>query len=297
MAVTAINQFCRCTASGTGHGQGRMHTGSGKEEAWRRRHRWAARKLAHLQTDLYDQPPLGPLFSVLETVSIGVTAVLDAPSPASPGPASGPEGALALWGSLAAGGSAQHPPHSAASAGGGTPAQASDPVLSRPSVSGAATPAEGSLAAASPSRAPAGAEDGAAEGSNQVFVPSAYEQFETSRLPTVRTHSELEACSTAGAQQWADAGVPVSPFQALAHGLAAGEAAGSGAQPADSLVPFDSAELDQLEAARGDVDVEVHPGHPASGRPRCRLHAALCTSGTQHVTKCATDTVATRMYE
>lgn len=47
------------------------------EAAWRARHKWAARRLAHLLSDVHDAAPLAPVFDVLETLSLNIGLAVD----------------------------------------------------------------------------------------------------------------------------------------------------------------------------------------------------------------------------
>jgi hypothetical protein len=54
-----------------------LQQGPAAEKAWRQRHKWAARRVAHLMTDLYERPPLAPLADAVDAVAIGVGLSVD----------------------------------------------------------------------------------------------------------------------------------------------------------------------------------------------------------------------------
>lgn len=53
------------------------HTGEATEAAFRARHRWAARRVAHLLKGLPDRPPLQAASEVIESASINVGLLVE----------------------------------------------------------------------------------------------------------------------------------------------------------------------------------------------------------------------------
>lgn len=240
--------------------RGQLTQGAGMEEAWQRRHRWAARKLAPLQTDLYDSPPLAPVYSLIETLSLGIAVALS--------PAAG--STLDLWGSIAAGGRVDKPPAQplpevkAAAEGklqtGAAPVQiAGNPAITDGTTASQVQPSRVAAGSESPTARNRALQQAGLRPERKRFVPDAYEEFETSRLPTIRSRSELEAVAASG-----EFAVPingshgaVSPFEAAAaRPLEEDEPARPAQDGALVLVPFSSAELEALDAHRPPMDEE-----------------------------------------
>ena len=246
------------------------------EEAWRRRHRWAALRLAPLQTDLYDSPPLAPLYARLATLSLSIALMLDANDAALAASdaawlASGVDTSVCLWASMAAGGKVEAEPSPQQQ----QPASAAGKVLDgarsqhmHVSINGDA------LASAASSPWAAGSSPRGTSGNNSQqdsdspsrpgavrdghhFIPSSFEEFETSRLPTIRSRTELESANAVLTANPAAAGrMPASPFETAASMPGPDEGLSDGG-PAQGLVAFSSGELKQLDVARGHMSEEV----------------------------------------
>ena len=69
------------------------------EAAWRARHKWAAQRAGRVLTDVYDSPPLQPLMTAAQKLSIGLVLLANGTQEAAGLPAGmGATGIGSAWG-------------------------------------------------------------------------------------------------------------------------------------------------------------------------------------------------------